>query len=103
MSENRTLPDGLEPSEAMQRNSALAASMGTTLWFTPEDKAAGIPQAILAAGQYTMCYNLLDYIEKIKADPVNLTAAHDNIIALEPQLKAAWQRFKQDPQWMVPK
>ena len=103
MSENRTLPDGLEPSEAMQRNSALAASMGTTLWFTPEDKAAGIPQAILAAGQYTMCYNLLDYIEKIKADPVNLTAAHDNIIALEPQLKATWKRFKDDPQWMVPK
>ena len=102
MSENRTLPEDLAPSEAMQRNSSLATDMGTTLWFTSEDKAAGIPQAILAAGQYTMCYNLLDYIGKIKADSTNLTAAHSDIIALEPQLLAAWKRFKQDPQWMVP-
>ncbi len=102
MSENRTLAEELVPSELMQQNSALAASMGTTLWFTPEDKAASKPQAILAAGQYTMCYNLLCYIDKIEADPTNLNPAHNTIIALKPQLLAAWQRFKQDPGWMVP-
>ena len=77
--------------------------MGTTLWFTPENKAAGMPQAILAAGQYNNCYNLLDYIHKIKNDPTNINLAHQLIIDCEPQLLQAWQRFQQDPQWMVPK
>ena len=102
MSNNRTLPDELVPSEAMQQNSTLATSMGTTLWFTPEDKSAGIPQAILAAGQYTMCYNLLLYIDKIEKDPTNLTDAHHLLIAVKPQLQAAWQQFKQNPLYLVP-
>lgn len=96
-------PDELKPSDAIQQNSKLAASMGTTLWFTAEDKAAGMPQTILAAGQYNICYNLLDYIYKIEKDPANITPAHQLIIACKPQLQEAWQRFQQDPQWMVPK
>ena len=96
------LPQYLAPSEAIQQNSTLAASMGTTLWFTSKDKAAGKPQALLAAGQYTMCFNLLDYLERIDKNPTNLTDGHHLIIACKPQLLAAWQKFQQDPQWMVP-
>ena len=96
------LPQYLAPSEAIQQNSTLAASMGTTLWFTSKDKAAGKPQALLAAGQYTMCFNLLDYLERIDKNPTNLTDGHRLIIACKPQLLAAWQKFQQDPQWMVP-
>ena len=95
--------DLLIPSDAIQRNSSKAAGMGTTLWFTDKDKTDGIPSALLADGQYTMCYNLLQYIEKIKNNSVNLTSAHGLIIALESQLKAAWNKFQQCPQWMVPK
>lgn len=97
------LPAYLAPSDAVQQNSVRAANMGTTLWFTAEDKAAGLPQALLASGQYTMCYNLLDYIEKMEQDPTNLTEGHSLIIACKPQLLAAWQKFQIDPQWMVPK
>ena len=103
MNRNGNLPEGLEPSEVMQQNSALGTSMGTTLWFTADDKKAGIPQAILATGQYTMCYNLLSYIDKIEKDSTNLTSAHQLIISLKPQLRAAWQRFKKDPLCLVPK
>lgn len=92
------LPQYLAPSEAIQQNSTLAASMGTTLWFTSKDKAAGKPQALLAAGQYTMCFNLLDYLERIDKKPTNLTDGHRLIIACKPQLLAAWQKFQQDPQ-----
>ena len=96
------LPQYLAPSEAIQQNSTLAASMGTTLWFTSKDKAAGKPQALLAAGQYTMCFNLLDYLERIDKNPTNLTDGHRLIIACKPQLLAAWRKFQQDPQCMVP-
>ena len=102
-SKNNVLPEYLVPGEAMQQNSSLASSMGTTLWFTNEDKAAGMPQAILACGQYTMCYNLLDYIEKIEKTSANLTGAHDLIKACKPQLLEAWEKFQANPQWMVPK
>ena len=103
MNRNGNLPEGLEPSEVMQQNSALGTSMGTTLWFTADDKKAGIPKAILATGQYTMCYNLLSYIDKIEKDSTNLTSAHQLIISLKPQLRAAWQRFKKEPLCLVPK
>ena len=97
----RELPEYLAPSKAMQQNSERATSMGTTLWFTAEEKANGMPQAILAAGQYTMCYNLLYYIEQIEKDPTNLTAGHRHIIALKPQLLTAWNNFKHDPLFMT--
>lgn len=103
MSNNGTMPDYLVPSAAIQQNSARAASMGTTLWFSAEEKAMGMPQSLLAAGQYTSCYNLLDYIEQIEQDPTNLTDGHRLLIGCKPQLLAAWQRFQQDPHWMVPK
>ena len=101
--EYQDFPSELKPSEAIQRNSKLAASMNTTLWFTPEDKAAGKPQALLATGQYNTCYNLLDYINTIEKDPTNTTPAHQLIIACKPQLQEAWQKFQTNPQWMVPK
>lgn len=100
---NGNLPKYLIPSEAMQQNSTKAASMGTTLWFTPEDKKARMPEAILASGQYTMCFNLLDYIEKIGESSTNLTPAHELIKACKPQLLEAWEKFKANPEWMLPK
>lgn len=103
MDKNGTIPKYLVPSEAIQQNSKQAASMGTTLWFTQGDKEAGMPQAIIACGQYNMCYNLLDYIEKIEKDPTNLTPAHDLIKSSKPQLLEAWEKFQASPQWMVPK
>lgn len=98
---NGTIPSELAPSTAMQENSAKAAAMGTTLWFTNEDKKNGVPQALMAAGQYTMCYNLLDYIYKIEKSPVNLNANHQLIIKCKEQLIQAWNKFHQDPQWML--
>ena len=96
------LPKYLIPSEAMQQNSVKASSMGTTLWFTAEDKKEQKPEAILACGQYTMCFNLLDYLEKTQDERANLTEAHDLLKSCKPQLLAAWEKFKANPRWMVP-
>ena len=74
--------------------------MCSTLWFTAEDKENGIPQALLAAGQYTMCYNLLKYIGEIENTTENLTQGHQLLISLKPQLMKAWEKFQADPQWM---
>ena len=101
--QSRNLFQELAPSESIQQNSAQAANMGTTLWFTTEDKAAGLPQAVFATGQYNICYNLLVYIDTIEKNPENTTEAHKLLIACKPQLQEAWKKFQQAPQWMVPK
>ena len=100
-SKNGTLPEYLKPSVAIQENSAKAANMGTTLWFTDSDKETGVPEAILAAGQYTICYNLLDYIERIQNNGDNLNVNHQLIIACKQQLQDAWAKFQADPLWMT--
>lgn len=101
MAKNGTLQEYLVPSKKVQENSDKIANMGTTLWFTDEDKANGMPQALLSAGQYTICYNLLVYIDKIMKNQDNLTPAHNTIIALRDDLMIAWKKFQDDPQWMV--
>ena len=101
--DNGTLPEELAPSKKMQENSTLAASMGTTLWYTDKDKDAGMPQAVFAAGQYNLCYNLLDYIRIIETETDNTNEAHKLLIACKPQLQEAWKKFQSDPLCMVPK
>ena len=58
-------------------------------------------EALMAAGQCNMCYNLLDYIHDIENKPVNLNDNHKLIIGFKEQLMQAWEKFKKDPQWLV--
>ena len=92
----------LIPSTVIQDNSQLAAKMGTTLWFTQEMKDQKMPEALMSAGQYTMCYNLICYIDKIQNDNTNLSTAHAQLVAVLPQLLDAWQEFQKNPHYMLP-
>lgn len=91
------LPGYLRPSGKMLQNSAKASAMGTTLWFTKENKEEGVHDSLIAVGQYTICWNLLAYIEKIKKDPTNTNEHHQLILSCEEQLKADWEKFLKDP------
>ncbi|WP_163222636.1 patatin-like phospholipase family protein [Bacteroides sp. 214] len=93
----KEIPEYLKPSEAIQQTSEKAASMGTTLWFSEEDKKNGVHDALVATGQYTICFNLLEYIYLIKKNPVNLNEQHHFLISLEERLKADWEEFQKNP------
>ena len=96
------LPEWLIPSELIQKNSSRAAAMGTTLWFTDNDKGNHIPEALVAAGQYTICWNLLSYIEKSKKSTTNMTEAMIYFCKkYEGSLRADWEKFQKDPLWIV--
>ena len=99
MCKNNNLPAYLEPSLAMQENSSKAASMKTTLWFTQKDKDNGYPEAVFAAGRYTICFNLLKYIEDIQKDGDNTNENHELIISCKQQLMQAWAKFQENPLW----
>lgn len=95
-------PEFLRPSKDMIANSNKASSFGTTLWFDETAKKKKIPEALFTAGQYTICMNLLEYVEKIKAiDASKVTSFQQQILTLEDKLKADWDEFKKNPQCMV--
>lgn len=98
------LPDYLIPSQKLQEVASVAASMSTTLWFSPEEiQKKNMMETIIACGQFTICWNLLEYIALAKRDRTNLAPGHADILALEEELKADWEFFNKDPYWLVKK
>lgn len=96
------LPKWLAPCESIQKNSSRVADMETTLWFTDSDKCNHIPEALIAAGQYTICWKLLSYIEKSKKYTANMTEAMIGFCKeYEESLRTDWEKFQKNPLWMV--
>ncbi len=88
-----------------------AKSMGTTLWFTPDElkgEKDNMLKALIACGQFTVCFNLIEYIEKIILNPKN-KAAYDaysddlkvEINTLHAKMLSDWKAFNADPYWKV--
>ena len=96
-------PEYLKPTEATKENSDKAANMGTTLWFSEKEKADGVPEALFTAGQYTICMNLLEYLEKITQDRRNTSEVHSNWLNCIDQLKSDWESFQNNPHCMLSK
>lgn len=100
----------LEPGEEIMKVAAKANTMGTTLWFTTDELKGdkNMLDTLIACGQFTMCFNLLEYIEKTlkrakyrddyEAYPEETRKEIDR---LQAGLMADWKKFKEDPYWMV--
>ncbi len=97
----KNLTDYLKPSKVIKENSDKASNMGTTLWFTKSDKEQKIPEALFMCGQYTICMNLLEYIEKLKCDQSNTTDAHKQLMGCESQLRNDWEQFQTTPDFLL--
>lgn len=99
-----------EPGEKIMAVSERAITKGTTLWFTPEELKGphSMPDTIIACGQFTMCFNFLEYFEKFLKHPryqkdyeKYSPETKEALDQLEKKLLADWKRFKEDPYWMV--
>lgn len=97
----KNLPDYLKPSKVMRINSDKASNMGTTLWFTESEKKKGVPEALFTCGQYTICMNLLEYIEKLKVNFSNTTETHKQLMECERQLRSDWMQFQSTPDFLL--
>ena len=93
------------PSAAMQAVAQHAFEMTTTLWFDTADQKGCTEASIIACGQFTTCYNLLEYIARMKRD----TDYYNNklndtyrkkIEHLEQQLNTHYAQFQKDPLWL---
>ena len=100
----------LEPGDEIMKVAAKANTMKTTLWFTTEELKGdkNMLDTLIACGQFTMCFNMLEYIEKIlkrakyRADYETYPEATQKAVdQLQAELMTDWKKFREDPYWMV--
>jgi predicted acylesterase/phospholipase RssA len=83
-----------------------AGSFGTTLWFTDKDQLDDMLNKLVATGQFTLCYNMIEYLEILIFGgdngfddlPAETRDALRDVLA---QCKDDWARFQDDPLFMI--
>jgi hypothetical protein len=80
----------LAPSPELVRISRKASEMPTTFWFADSNDL----RDITACGQFTMCFNLIEFILRRKKRGKDINALLD-------RARKDWERFKVDPYFMV--
>jgi len=82
-----------------------ANEMGTTLWFSDEDAKAdpSMLDALVMAGQATMCQNLILYLEDLKKEiyPVLPVALQAELDQIHVACQRDFEQFGEDPAWLM--
>ncbi len=99
-----------EPGTEIILAASEASSVDTTLWFTKKELEGNRNKlnTLIACGQFTMCFNLLDYYEKF----IHQENYREDYHAYDEATKSAlnqlhealledWRNFKKNPYWMV--
>ncbi|WP_298421283.1 patatin-like phospholipase family protein [uncultured Kordia sp.] len=87
-----------KPSSSLQNIALTASETPTTLWWDETDIEKGRMNTLIACGQFTTCYTLMDYIIKLKKSDIELSK--EQIIELDTlytALEADWTKFNQNP------
>lgn len=91
-----------KPTPELENIALLASQTPTTLWWDEDDIEKGRMDTLIACGQFTTCYTLMDYILKLKASDITLTSAQiSDIDALLKALEADWATFNKNPMFYV--
>jgi predicted acylesterase/phospholipase RssA len=83
-----------------------AAGFGTTLWFTDQDQLDDKLDKLIATGQFTLCHNLLEYLEKLMFEKGNSYEHLDkkvqtDLAGLHKLCELDWKKFKENPMFLV--
>ncbi|WP_159020391.1 patatin-like phospholipase family protein [Algibacter sp. L3A6] len=89
------------PSKNLESVCLTASETPTTLWWDKKDVVKNRMQTLIACGQFTVCYELMEYILELKADPDSNIADFTEIDKLYDALKADWVSFNKKPLWLV--
>lgn len=103
----------LESSNKIIQVAEKARLVATTLWFDEHSRGNDEKAAVVATGQFTLCYNLIKHLIKVRerallvpsvTEPVQNDSSkqvfdQDTTLLLEMLLKD-WERFNEDPFWL---
>lgn len=85
------------PSDRLKAIGLVASETPTTLWWDAEDRKVNRLQSLVACGEFTACYNLLDYLLKLK----KAGEIGNEFDDMQKALEADWKHFNEDPFFMV--
>lgn len=85
------------PKEQLKSVALVASEAPTSLWWDDEDISTNRMDSLIACGQFTTCYNLMDYILKLKKNSITSQPIDD----MYELLKADWKHFNEKPLGMV--
>lgn len=88
-----------KPSKSLQSVSLTASETPTTLWWDKTDIAKNRMETLIACGQFTACYELMDYILKLKKN--NIIEDFTELDKLYKALQNDWKAFNETPLWLV--
>ncbi|QHI35174.1 hypothetical protein IMCC3317_05200 [Kordia antarctica] len=93
----------LAPSTLLKNVGLTASETPTTLWWDKTDIAKDRMDTLIACGQFTTCYKLMDYILKLKKNKKVELSEEDTIAvdALYTALESDWKQFNENPMFHV--
>jgi hypothetical protein len=93
-----------EPNDNIQKVAEKAVRMATTLWFDKESIDVHARACLIACGQFTTCYNLLLYVERLMGNPKIYACLDENykkrINDIAEKLNKDYEHFNEDPFWL---
>ncbi|MCH2196466.1 patatin-like phospholipase family protein [Kordia sp.] len=91
------------PSDALKHTGLIASEMPTTLWWDENDIKNNRMDSLIACGQFTSCYKLMDYILKLKKNKkIKLSEEETTAIdALYTDLENDWKQFNTNPMFYI--
>ncbi|RZN83524.1 MAG: patatin-like phospholipase family protein [Winogradskyella sp.] len=89
------------PSKSLQSVGLTASKTPTTLWWDQTDIAKNRMETLIACGQFTACYELMDYILELKKDEKSGIADFTELDKLYEALEKDWKTFNKSPLWLV--
>ncbi|MCL5127721.1 MULTISPECIES: patatin-like phospholipase family protein [unclassified Algibacter] len=89
------------PSKNLESVCLTASETPTTLWWDKKDIVKNRMQTLIACGQFTVCYELMEYILELKADPDSNVTDFTEIDKLYGALQQDWIKFNKEPLWLV--
>ncbi|MBC8754987.1 patatin-like phospholipase family protein [Kordia sp. YSTF-M3] len=92
-----------QPSKLLESTALIASETPTTLWWDKNDIAKDRMDTLIACGQFTTCYTLMDYIIKLKkSKQVKLSDEQTKEIDdLYTALDKDWKQFNKNPMFHV--
>ncbi|WP_339867871.1 patatin-like phospholipase family protein [uncultured Algoriphagus sp.] len=90
--EQKEKADDVTITRRIKESALIASQMPTTLWWDSEDLKVHRQDNLIACGQFTTCYNLIKYIQKLPEEYQN-----EHVKSLHKALLEDWKQFKSDP------
>lgn len=84
--------------DKMKKVAKYAASFGTTLWFSKEEKEKGMLDAVTACGEFTACYNLIAHMVVNHQGDIGKDGVLHDLFTTTLKM---WESYKNDPYFLL--